>query len=753
MTNPPISEVFKAGTLFDYAAWNNDSVITMANVPWNSTYEDVIRPDLAEDRANAFIDAQASTNVKLDKMIHARFDRPIRIQVPFNVANQYNYIRVSNPVQHQLNPDIQKDYFYFIMSVGFVNPDVTELTVELDGWTTFGKHFRVTQAYLETGHMGIANTKAFDNYGRDYLTVPEGREIGGEYLVRDRERVTVMTNSAGSEALEDFVEGGMPYSAPGYDVLIATTVDFDSDPGTVDAPKLVTARGGLIQGLYSGAKFYVFDGMVAFSNWLAKHRETPWVTQGVISITLIPRVDRYLPSFNYNKTDPEDPGMTGAPPFAYPTIAHQLKPNWREELRQTLPPEYRHLDKLLTFPYTAVELTTWGATPVILKPEMWADKNATVTESACIIPPSQRVVFSPQRYNAIPGSEIDAKKNWIPAALYPISPYELGPGDDGGEYLDLTTMIANFPTMPVVNDSAIAYLANNKNQIAYGIGSADWAQTRAGAGVSANTENMRAGINATRAGGDVSRNLASSLTNNSINAANDQMVAGAVSGIAQGVAGGAVGGPAGMGIGAGMATLGAIGSAVSTGINNESMSRANRLSNSAGREGQEIGIGATQAINANNGRLARYAAAGDHANTIAGINAKTQDARLTQPTTVGQMGGEAFNLVFNNVELAMRIKMIDNAAIRSIGDYWLQYGYAVQAWTSVPTDLRCMDKFTYWKMAAVYLETANFPEFFKQLIRGVLMNGVKVWDKPSDIGRVRISDNNPLPNITIGYNV
>lgn len=745
---PPISDVFKAGTLFDYAAWTNDSIITLANVPFNSEYDDVSRPDLAQARVDAYIDAQAATNVNLDKMTYARFDAPIRIATPFNIANQYNYVRVTNPIQNAENPDIQKDYYYFIMSVGFVNPGTTQITVMLDAWTTFGKHFTVTQAYVERSHLGIANMHGRDAFGRDYLTVPEGREYGGEYRINDARRLKIMSNTPGSEGLEGWP---IPQTAPGYDMLVATTVDINADPGTVDNPVLNTAKGGMIQGLMSGASFYVFNGASGFSNYLTNNSEKPWVTQGIINATIIPRVDRYLPGFDYNPDAASNANMAPAPMLPYPTLTHKMYENWRENVITQLPEKYRHLWKFLTYPYCVLEMTTWNATPLILKPEMWADPDMTVTESASIVPPSQRIVFSPQRYNAKPDSPIVTKHSWFPdLAGFPY-PNDLGDGDDGGEWMDVTTLIANFVTVPIVNNSAIAYLASNKNSLAFQHSSADWSQERAGQAISAGIENANTGVGATRAGGDVSRGLASSMMSNSVDTANESMIANAVAGIATGTAGGAVGGPGGMLIGAGMSTAGAIASGVQTGIQNQSMARSTSMQNRAGLTSQEIGIGASQTIAQTNAGLAARAAAGDKMNTIAGINAKVQDAKLTQPTTVGQMGGESFNLVMDNVELAVRVKMIDPAAIRSIGDYWLKYGYAVQAFTKVPTNLMAMSKFTFWKMQDPKLATGNFPEFYKNIIKGILIKGTTVWDNPADMAATTIDDNTALPNMTIGY--
>jgi hypothetical protein len=151
--------------------------------------------------------------------------------------------------------------------------------------------------------------------------------------------------------------------------------------------------------------------------------------------------------------------------------------------------------------------------------------------------------------------------------------------------------------------------------------------------------------------------------------------------------------------------------------------------------------------------LAQWAARGDYENQIAGINAKTRDAQLTQSSISGQMGGETLNLLSDNLGLIARWKMIDQASISVIGEYWLRYGYAVRRSAFLPPTLQVMSKFTYWKLTETYIRTAPIPEAFKQIIRGILEKGVTVWNDPNDIGVIDWADNEILTGIELdGYN-
>ena len=144
---------------------------------------------------------------------------------------------------------------------------------------------------------------------------------------------------------------------------------------------------------------------------------------------------------------------------------------------------------------------------------------------------------------------------------------------------------------------------------------------------------------------------------------------------------------------------------------------------------------------------AEFAAKGDYENTIAGIQARLQDARMIQPTTVGQVGGEAFNLAVYKWGYDVKVKMLQAASMRAVGEYWLRYGYQINRFGQLPGDIRVMENFTYWKLRETYIVQANYPEQFKQTMRGIFEKGVTVWSDPNKIGNIDIPDNAPKEGI------
>jgi hypothetical protein len=228
-----------------------------------------------------------------------------------------------------------------------------------------------------------------------------------------------------------------------------------------------------------------------------------------------------------------------------------------------------------------------------------------------------------------------------------------------------------------------------------------------------------------------------------------QMMLGAVGNVVKGAGMGALGGPAGAAIGGVGGLASGVMSAMSTGIQTGANLDSQNIRNEALNEATRSQIGAGTYMQNSNKQLADWAANGDYENTIAGIQARVQDSRLIQPSTSGQFGGDAMNFNNNTIELSARWKMIDPAHVRSIGDYWLRYGYAVSQFADIPASLMVMTKFTYWKLSETYFYSAVVPEAFKQAIRGIFEKGVTVWANANDIGMLDWADNEPLEGITL----
>lgn len=704
----PDSKSFGLG--FNYSTWTAGTAITLCNVRWNSDYRDIVEFD-NQAQLDDYLKLNSGPVIDITRLSYAKFGRPIRIDTPYNVVQNYNYIRAYNPAQ-PVNGDVGRAFYYFITDINYVNPNCTEIFVQVDVWQTFGFGITFGNCYIERGHLGIANQSGFANFGRDYLTVPEGLDLGGEYMIVDQWERSI---GSARDGMHEF----------GYSIMMTTTVSLESDPGTVKEPNLTTATGSTLENLPNGAETWFFGGPASLKAFLTAMKDKPWVTQGIVSLMAIPHWSVYGISEGLIPVQ-----IAGVTVYKVPEIKRlnnvltPLKANWRDSV--VLPDRYRNLLKFKTSPYMMLEMTSYTGTPLSIKPESWTDRDANVLEIPHFAPPSARVMFVPYRYNASPTSTAATTDNY-------------GVINDGGEFLDMATGIFDFPTFSVVNNSYMQFMASNRNGIAFQHSSADWSQQKALRGNSVSYDQASAGINLSKdlnAQQIAAANQGTAIANT---AAGYQAIR---SGI--GAVGSAGNGPGGMlNAASGLANAG-VDYALTTGQNNANLANQNQLSQGQNRASNDT---AGYMRDTNKG-LADWSANGDYENQIAGINAKVQDAKMIQPTTSGQVGGDAFNLATYKWGYDVKVKMIQPAAMNAIGDYWLRYGYAINRFGKMPASLMVMEKFTYWKLKETYITAASCPEAFKQAIRGIFEKGVTVWKNPMDIGSIDIADNDPLEGVT-----
>lgn len=705
-TLPDYSDFGKA---FNYAVWSPNTQITFCNVPWSSDYRDIVRFD-SDSALDSYLASRSGPIGVIGGLTYCAQSSPIRVDIPFNDCNMYNYLRVHNPAQPvgEKNP---ATFYYFINQINYIAPNTTEIVVQLDVWSTYGRRVNFGRCYIERGHIGVSNTKNFDSYGRDYLTIPEGFDLGNEYNIVNVGKVVISdTNGISMDT--------------NYSVLVVSNTDLTADGGTVENPSLNVASGSDFEMMPNGSSQYIFDTLSDFQNMLTVLKNKPWVTQGIVSITIIPgslisndQIMNHTTVGNSN-VPVIIPRAGKASSKTYSTLN-----NFRNSI---LPSRYSNLKKFLTAPYTIIEMTSFTATPLVLKPECIQSNDVKITALAHIGQPSPRIAFYPTDYNK--GNGVTSNE------------------DIAGEYLDFATYVSNFPTFSLPNNGAISYLASNKNSIAYQRQSADWSQQRSLTG---------AQLSASQATNSIGTN--SAMNDAGIGAANSQnalanTVAGqralqsglnaGVNGLAQMAGGNYAGGLTG-GI-MGMANAG-LDYTITTNQNNQSTA----INNNLATQQTNIGNSNSAFIRDTNLDYAKYAANGDYANAIAGINAKVQDANMIQPTSSGQIGGEAFNLVSSGWGAFLRVKSLQPAAMRAVGEFWLRYGYMVNQFAQMPNDFQVMTNFTYWKLRETYIYSQSCPELFKQTIRGIFEKGVTVWRDANQIGRIDIANNEPKAGITL----
>ena len=707
--NPPYGVALEHtfGQDFNYAVWSPNSVVSLHNVPWNTDYRDIVYYSNQES-LDAYLDTVMGP--KYTNSTYLKANEPVILGLPFNKVYKYNYLRVYNPAQPLgEGADEPRTFYYFISGVRFLSPNATEVQLQLDVWQTFSRYVKFGRCYIERGHVGIANSDQFDDHGRTYLTVPEGLDMGNEYVIEDCMEHTVAT-------------------ATDYCVMITTTVSLAADPGDKESPNLATASGSIWENIPNGCEIYLcrLNDFVAF---MYNSGVAPWVTQGIVSITAVPDIyddlagepgNQVITAFGANLL------YVGA--GAANSYIQKVSDDWRAKI--PLPSRYSHLKKFKVYPYAVLEMTSYTGNPVVLKPECLAMDDLYVGVGMHLAPPNSRIAFYPFKYNAKKyANDSEALADRDTARL----------DNDRAEYLDITTGIMNLPQFSLVNDGYMSYLASNAHRIAYSYDSA----TR-----NRNTSIMR-------------NNQAANAAYTAANFSNQAAKQAAVGQFAQGGVnvirgmGNAFIGNAGEASSAGARVAGgSVASAGAMGVLQNGLNSVADLSNAmigldTANRVADINLQGASTIATSNRTVANEITGIDYENTIAGIQARVQDAHLIQPSTAGQMGGEAFNLVMFKWGVFFRVKTIQAAIRTAIGEYWLRYGYAINRFGKMPADFKVMEKFTYWKVKETYITSASCPEFYKMVLRGIFEKGVTVWTNPAHIGTIDIADNEPLSGVTL----
>ena len=720
---------------FSYSVWTPNTQVMLTTVPWSNDYRDIVKFDDNTARMD-YLKRNSGPFIVINNTQYLRANQPIKLDIPFGEALRYNYMRVYNPAQ-PIGGDRDKAYFYFILDVRHIAPNTTEFVVQLDTWQTFGVDMQFGRCYVERGHVGIANKAQYAEHGRRFLAIPEGFDAGSDMMIVGTAYNRVMPlDTSDNEAL----------ASSGSLVVIVSSVDLDKSGGTKENPELVMAAGDLVNRLPSGAFFYLFDSPFMFSVLLGKLADTPWITSGIMGIYVIPQIFTSTQlADNKSFTSITVKGVKCYKMFAPPrntkirlgSLESQGGDgtiNWLQILEKSLPKRYRHLKKFLTSEYSSIQLSVMNGAPLIIKPELMRKDTIELTAYIHSTQPTPRIAIVPTGYN---GNVTESELALDYRTTYNTTGVVTNFGLDEG--LDFALVMSNFPQVPILNNSYISFMASNANQVAYNYESASWSQQRALAGnnLAFNQATASMGLSNTQTGlGVNARNQSTALANETLGYKSIQGGANAVVG---GVAS-AMGGNIGGGVLSG--AMGVANAAADYAIGANQNSQSNAISNNLATSMNEAAVGNVGYVRDTNKQYSDYAAQGDYANTIAGLNAKVQDAKMLQPTVSGQFGGDAFNYVVNRGWLIRTIiRRIDNASIEAIGEYWLRYGYAVNRFHMVD-DLQVMENFTYWKMHETnLLPDSKCPEAYRVAIRGIFEKGVTVWRNPSHINGLDIGDN------------
>lgn len=681
------------------AIWPTDSTVRLLSVPWDSSYRDVVAWESAAARDEWF--AKQSGSWYQSNFQNIRPGEPIAVPVPYSSVYQYNYIVVTNPKQPVEFEGPERSYFYFITSAEYLSAQATRLTVQLDVMTTYAGSITFGRAYVDRGHIAMANTNARGESGEilnRYLSLPEGLDVGSEYVPCAREFVKLES------------EENPPK------IVIISTANLAAPPGTASNPALNVANGQIVDGLPSGCNVY-WCPIGTFKPMMDALKDKSWIAQCIIAIYAFPgALLTDGPAVKMFGTGPELHFCGTTANYNAGDETYWDTENMFDQLSKGLGGA-ADVRKLYSYPYSVIELGTFTGNPVYLKPNLVRGNHLEINWLGCVLAPFAKAGFFAQNYGDPEGHTEDISYSYVD--------FE-GKTKTGtiaaGDFLDTAVWVSDFPQFSFVNNNYLTYLAGTTHTREYQYASAGWQLDRANMTAQTGYQNALRGISAQREqwsnspagfGSNVAQSMWASpiLDIGSITAPSLSDIAGMASQNAS-VAG---------------------------------WNAQNLVANATGAGSLNAQLSGQSDIADNNLELARNAARGDYQNAIAGINATVQDAALTPPSTIGQAGGQGFNYKNGLVGITVTYKTLSGAAREAVADYFRRYGYSVRRFLACGSvrSMLCMTKFAYWRLLGAALTCAEANESERETMRGVLEKGVTLWDAPESIGNVDPKDNQP----------
>lgn len=679
--------------------WPTGTHVRLLDVPWDSAYRDVVAWSSAEERDTWF--ASRAGSWFSSNFQNLRPGEPISVPVPYSSVYKYNYIVVTNPQQPVDDEGPARSYFYFITGVQYLSPQATRLTLQLDVMTTYAGGITYGNAYVDRGHIAMANSNARAKDGwalNKYFSLPEGLDIGSEYVPCAREVITINSTEHPPK------------------IIFISTANLAADPGNTANPSLNVADGQFVDGLPSGCNVY-WVALDKFRDVMKAMKDKSWAAQCIVAIYAFPGA---------LLTDGPSVKLFGNGPemhFIGTTANYDIgdKPYWEtknmfSQLAEGLRPALAEdLNKLYCYPYSVIEMSTLTGNPVFLKPNLVKGDHLVIQWMGCCLAPFAKAGFFAENYGDPEGR--------MGGYSYTYTDFEGKTKTGsiaGGDFIDTCVWLTDFPQFSFVNNAYLTYLASTTHTRDYQYSSAGWQLDRANMTAQTGYRNAQRGISSQR-----------EQWSNS--------PAGFGSNVAQKMWSSPI-------IDVGGFTTPSLSDIASMATQNASLAgwnAQNTVANATGAGSLNARLSGQSDIADNNLELARDAAKGDYQNAIAGINATVQDAALTPPSTVGQSGGQGFNWKNGLVCITVTYKTLSGASLSAVADYFRRYGYSVRRFLSLGSvrHMLCMSKFAYWRAVGASLTCAAANESERETMRGIIEKGVTLWDAPESIGNTAVTDN------------
>lgn len=165
--------VYAFKNTFDYHRWDENTIVRLVNVLWDSALNDAPLFDSNDIRDSWFDSLEDGFALRLETAARIVPEGYVKIPVPYDVAARYNYLYVEIPVatgdemiDYEQSYGIRRWYF-FIDHIDYGSPNATHVYVTNDFWTTFQNDVTIRYMMLERGHAPVAASDV-----RKYLSNP-----------------------------------------------------------------------------------------------------------------------------------------------------------------------------------------------------------------------------------------------------------------------------------------------------------------------------------------------------------------------------------------------------------------------------------------------------------------------------------------------------------------------------------------------------------------------------------------------------
>ena len=782
----------------DYARYDYSQMsIQVCSVPWDqgeahigqrtiSGLGNVVHFGSTEKR-DAWFDAIPDTECfrweTKFKELHS--DLTLRIPLPFDIATNYNYVRVTynlfandeSPVQYETDWGM-RNWFYFIREARFIAPNTTELLLLDDAWQTWIYSMDITNMILQRGHAPMFATKA-DAYLADPIAncsnlLSEDINYGDLQKVTKTQATVLNSDDMRAVVVCSSNPTGTWGTKAGNDWKVPASAYYD---------------GAGVPNMYAFAV-----AVSQLDTFLANADSTAPQFKQTVQCVFFCAAELLSLGSAYTFCGVSCYPVQGGTNPISKAILTRTKADWG------YPSRYADLAKLYTYPYSAFEITDEKGNAELVRIEDTA-QALTMDVAANIVFPYINIVGSIQGIGGSASNTLSFRN---------ITPKSFTCAGRWYEHLHSWAV----PTFAVVLDAATKYdysshfdriqadndratnqtnatnVANASKTIADN--SADNVVDNASAQTTANSTVTAEGNSAASADASLANSLAQAIqawdagmtratANNQIDEANASAAVGAAGGVINSAAGGAVSGfltagPAGAAAGAiGGLVSGGIGAAMSLATNAIAVSATSTqaeavVSNSQSKleETQRSNIdrttrantGRTKQTNAQNTAIITSAANTSSTmkeNASTERNAQVAAANLTYTNEGNRIqngirqAALGAPMVFGSVSnaelsttrpMALFVNIVTESdfAIQRAGDEFLRYGYYLDKQWKFDGNWCVGEHFTFWQLRD-YWSTNQIPDRFSDQLRFLLSGGITIWSSPDDIGKVSIYDN------------